>query len=99
MQICTLVEYGFSAWFSVWNSLDLLTYGLQLAIAVMYFGRLRLDSLALSILLASQILLLFWKVRRGRPSKNVRQGVFSFPRWLLPCKICSFRSTLRLVKR
>ena len=29
----------------------------------MYFGRLRLDSLTLSILLASQILLLFWKVR------------------------------------
>ena len=63
VQICTLVEYGFATWFSVWNSLDLLTYGLQIAIAIMYFGRLRLDSLALSILLASQILLLFWKVR------------------------------------
>jgi hypothetical protein len=56
------MEYGLVGWFSIWNSLDILTYVLQIAISVMYFGRLRLDSLALSVLLALQILLLFWKV-------------------------------------
>ena len=56
------MEYGLVGWFSIWNSLDILTYVLQAAIAVMYFGRWRLDSLALSVLLALQILLLFWKV-------------------------------------
>lgn len=43
--------------------LDVLTYGLQVAISVMFFGRLQLDSLLLSGMLAIQILLLFWKAR------------------------------------
>ena len=34
----------------------------QIAIMVLFFGRMALDSLGLSILLASQVLLLYWKV-------------------------------------
>ena len=76
-----MVEYGFAAWFSIWNSLDLLTYGLQIAIAIMYFGRLHLDSITLSILLASQILLLFWRVRglRVPPVVFSRQHLVCLP--------------------
>ena len=62
LQACLMAVYSFRDWFNIWNSLDLLTYVLQIAIAVMYFGRLRLDSLTFSVLLATQILLLFWKV-------------------------------------
>ena len=46
----------------------MLTYGLQVTISVMFFGRIQLDSLLLSALLAAQVLLLIWKVRlRGIP--------------------------------
>lgn len=47
----------------MWNSLDILTYSLQIGISVMFFGRIQLDSLTLSGMLALQILLLFWKAR------------------------------------
>lgn len=42
--------------------LDILAYGLQIIISVMFFGRINLDSLLLSSLLAAQVLLLIWKV-------------------------------------
>lgn len=54
---------------SMWNSLDILTYGLQVAISVMFFSRHRLDSLLLSGMLALQILLLFWKARLPSSTK------------------------------
>jgi hypothetical protein len=57
-----MIMYGVKDWFTIWNSLDLVAYALQIAIAVLYLGRMQLDSLALSVLLAAQILLLFWKV-------------------------------------
>lgn len=29
IEICTIKEYGVKDWFSAWNSLDIISYGLQ----------------------------------------------------------------------
>lgn len=58
-----ILEIKCTCVFSIWNSLDIITYVLQVAISVMFFGRYYLESTTLSALLAAQVLLMCWRVR------------------------------------
>eukprot|EP00878_Enallax_costatus_P003598 GHUV01003812.1.p1 GENE.GHUV01003812.1~~GHUV01003812.1.p1 ORF type:complete len:573 (+),score=199.32 GHUV01003812.1:368-2086(+) len=49
-------------WLSLWNALDVFTYSLQVAISVMHLGRLYLASGWLSVLVAFQCVLLWFRL-------------------------------------
>ncbi|DBA98675.1 hypothetical protein WJX77_002585 [Trebouxia sp. C0004] len=74
IEICTVLEYGPKRWLSIWNLMDLATYFLQIAIDVLHLSRLNVRSEVLSILVASQCLLLWLKIqyfaRVFQPTKN-----------------------------
>ncbi|DBA86726.1 TPA: hypothetical protein ACH3X2_005431 [Trebouxia sp. C0005] len=74
IEICTVLEYGPKRWLSIWNLMDLATYFLQIAIDVLHLSRLNVRSEILSILVASQCLLLWLKIqyfaRVFQPTKN-----------------------------
>jgi hypothetical protein len=72
----TLAAYGISGWFSVWNSLDIATYTIQISLTVMHLGRIGLESTTLSVLLALQCILLMFRLQYfSRTFKSTR---FSF---------------------
>ena len=59
----TIRAYGWPGWLNVWNGLDILTFVFQITITVMHLGRIGLVSHSLSVVLATQILLLVFKVQ------------------------------------
>lgn len=61
IEMGSLQAYA-GGWLSLWNLLDVLTYGLQIAIAVMHLGRLYLASGWLSVLVAFQCVLLWFRL-------------------------------------
>ncbi|KAL3131635.1 hypothetical protein ABBQ38_007932 [Trebouxia sp. C0009 RCD-2024] len=74
IEACTVIEYGPRRWLSIWNLMDLATYFLQVAIALVHLLRLNIRSEYVSILVASQCLLLWLKIqyfaRVFQPTKN-----------------------------
>jgi Ion transport protein len=72
----TLAAYGLAGWLSVWNSLDMATYAIQIALTVMHIGRIGLGSSTLSVLLALQCIFLMFRLQYfSRTFKSTR---FSF---------------------
>ena len=59
----TIRAYGLIGWMNVWNGMDILSYIFQITITVMHLGRIGLVSHSLSVVLATQILLLVFKVQ------------------------------------
>ncbi len=72
----TFIAYGISGWLSVWNSLDMATYAIQLTLTAMHLGRIGLESSMLSVLLALQCIFLMFRLQYfSRTFKSTR---FSF---------------------
>ncbi|KAH7624961.1 putative Transient receptor potential cation channel subfamily V member 3 [Nannochloris sp. 'desiccata'] len=72
----TLAAYGVAGWLSVWNSLDIATYAIQISLSVMHLSRIGLGSSTLSLLLALQCIFLMFRLQYfSRTFKSTR---FSF---------------------
>ncbi|KAI3431652.1 hypothetical protein D9Q98_004699 [Chlorella vulgaris] len=63
IEVSTMVAYGLLGWATVWNVLDACTYIVQIAVVMMHVGRLNINSDWLSILAATQCVLLLFRLQ------------------------------------
>jgi len=63
IEVGTLKAYGLFGWATAWNLLDTATYGIQLVIVVMHFGRINVASGSLSIAAALQAILMLFRLQ------------------------------------
>jgi len=78
-------------WFSAWNSLDIISYALQIAITVMHVARLGIHSNGSSVVASLQVLILWLRVqyfaRCVQPTKNpfmeTLRAVINDVKWFL----------------
>lgn len=76
IEYSTVAAYGLKGWATVWNVVDVATYALQIAIVVQHLGRLDISSDYLSILAATQCILLLLRLQYF--SRVFRATRFSF---------------------
>lgn len=75
IELATLTAYGIG-WINMWNTLDMLTYVTQVAITVLHLGRIHLNEDWLSVAMALQCILLWFRLQYfSRVFKSTR---FSF---------------------
>lgn len=63
IEVGTMKAYGLFGWATAWNLLDTATYGIQLVIVVMHFGRINVASGSLSIAAALQAILMLFRLQ------------------------------------